>query len=254
MELKIKVCEEYLKRTGVLKTFDSCIHCHKGNINVVRDGKYYKCSSCNKEFSVKKDSILEGLKIDYLKFLTLLDYFEKGYTIRFTSKETKISKGTVKKVFGLCRKLIFQSLSGDSEIPPVETIYFESMDIPVFGIAITDKKLRIDYLKHISISDFFKLKLKKRWFGRLVCTCPYQNYESLIAFGIPNRVKYMGCAEAKPVNVKLIKALRLDILSIIFKTPYSSTLLFSILKEMEFRVNAEDVYESLITLLKNYKK
>ena len=64
----------------------------------------------------------------------------------------------------------------------------------------------------------------------------------------------MGCAEAKPVNVKLIKALRLDILSIIFKTPYSSTLLFSILKEMEFRVNAEDVYESLITLLKNYKK
>ncbi len=60
--------EEYLREQGILKTFQECPQCQGTRINRVRRTKY-KCYSCNREWGVRRDSILEGLRVPFTKFL-----------------------------------------------------------------------------------------------------------------------------------------------------------------------------------------
>jgi transposase len=66
--------EEFLREKGILKTFDSCPFCHAKNIGKIRRN-FYKCYKCKKEWSVRKDSILEYLKIPFSKFILAVKLF-----------------------------------------------------------------------------------------------------------------------------------------------------------------------------------
>jgi len=66
--------EEFLREKGVLKTFDICPFCHPKNIVKVRRN-FYKCYKCKKEWSVRKDSILEDLKVSFSKFIPAVKLF-----------------------------------------------------------------------------------------------------------------------------------------------------------------------------------
>jgi len=59
--------EEFLREKGILKTFDSCPFCYAKNVGKVRRN-FYKCYKC-KEWSVRKDSSLEDLKVSFSKFI-----------------------------------------------------------------------------------------------------------------------------------------------------------------------------------------
>jgi hypothetical protein len=66
--------EGFLRERGVLKTFDSCPFCHAKNVGKIRRN-FYKCYKCKKEWSVRKDSILEDLKVPFSKFILAVKLF-----------------------------------------------------------------------------------------------------------------------------------------------------------------------------------
>jgi transposase len=54
--------ENFLRAKGILKTFDCCSFCGHPEIGRVRRS-FFKCYGCRKEWCIRKDSILEGLKV-----------------------------------------------------------------------------------------------------------------------------------------------------------------------------------------------
>jgi len=66
--------EEFHRAKGILKTFKFCPFCGGKSIGgVIR--KFFKCYSCRREWSVRKDSILEDLKVPFSKFLLAVKLF-----------------------------------------------------------------------------------------------------------------------------------------------------------------------------------
>ena len=78
--------EEYLRQQGILKTFPDCPYCHGTRINRVRRAKY-KCYSCNREWGVRRDSILEGLRVPFTKFLMAIKLFDIDTSVREAAKQ-----------------------------------------------------------------------------------------------------------------------------------------------------------------------
>lgn len=52
-----KASEEFLRIKGVLETFDACPFCRSHSLGKVRR-QMYKCYSCKREWSVRKESLL----------------------------------------------------------------------------------------------------------------------------------------------------------------------------------------------------
>jgi transposase len=66
--------EEFHRAKGILKTFKFCPFCGGKSIGRVRR-KFFKCYGCRREWSVRKDSILEDLKVPFSKFLLAVKLF-----------------------------------------------------------------------------------------------------------------------------------------------------------------------------------
>ena len=64
----VEKAEEFLRAKGVLKTFTYCPFCGDKSIGKVRRN-FFRCHICKKEWSVRKDSILENMKISFSKFI-----------------------------------------------------------------------------------------------------------------------------------------------------------------------------------------
>ena len=67
-----------------------------------------KCSQCKREWSIRKGSVLEGLKIPLHKFVLALKLFELEVPALRASKELGLAYNTVHKLFQLIRKKIYQ--------------------------------------------------------------------------------------------------------------------------------------------------
>ena len=116
-----KEAEEWLKDKGLLKRYDRCIRCNDNRIYRVR-GKKYKCHRCKYEWSIRKDSILYGLKVPFTKFIMALKLFELEVSVLKASKELQLSYNTTRKIFNIIRIKIYNHsikddiLKGEVEI------------------------------------------------------------------------------------------------------------------------------------------
>ena len=116
-----KEAEEWLKDKGLLKRYDRCIRCNDNRIYRVR-GKKYKCYRCKYEWSIRKDSILYGLKVPFTKFIMALKLFELEVSVLKASKELQLSYNTTRKIFNIIRIKIYNHsikddiLKGEVEI------------------------------------------------------------------------------------------------------------------------------------------
>jgi len=90
--------ERYLLEVGILKTFTNCDKCESIKLGRIRRGRY-KCYGCKAEWSVRKNSILEGLSISCSKFLGVVKLFEFEFTASKTSKELLTNLKTTKRLF-----------------------------------------------------------------------------------------------------------------------------------------------------------
>lgn len=98
-------CEEYLRSTGILKTYTNCIGCGSTSLGMIRSDRY-RCYSCKKEWSRRKDSILTITRFNYSEFLICLKYFEVEFTAEMTSSEFDLNYKTVRMLYNLFRMKI----------------------------------------------------------------------------------------------------------------------------------------------------
>jgi transposase len=101
--------EEFIRSKGTLKIFKFCPFCAGKSIGKVRR-KFLKCYGCRREWSVRRDSILEDLKVSFSKFLLAIKlfvlevpdkraYMELGiaYNIiyRFSTRDARVLSGEI---------------------------------------------------------------------------------------------------------------------------------------------------------------
>jgi transposase len=90
--------EEFLCQKGVLKTFDSCPLCNAKNIGKIR-GKSLKCYSCRTEWSVRKENILQDLKIPFSKFILAVKLSILEVPVNKAYKELDSAYNTTNKIY-----------------------------------------------------------------------------------------------------------------------------------------------------------
>ena len=55
--------------------------------DIQSEGKKYKCSRCGYEWSVRKDSVLYGIRVPFRKFIMVINPFELELSVRKASRE-----------------------------------------------------------------------------------------------------------------------------------------------------------------------
>jgi transposase len=89
--------EKSLKTKGILKTFDRCSFCGHPEIGRVRRS-FFKCYGYRKEWSIRKDSILEGLKVPFTKFILAVKLFILEVPVNKACKELELAYNTTHKM------------------------------------------------------------------------------------------------------------------------------------------------------------
>jgi transposase len=107
--------EEFLREKGILKTFDSCSFCHAKNTGKIRRN-FYKCYKCKKEWSVRKDSILEDLKVPFSKFILAVKLFILEVPAYKAHKELDLAYNTTHKIYTKLRQCICKFVSKDDQL------------------------------------------------------------------------------------------------------------------------------------------
>jgi|Deesub1362A_J573_1020465.scaffolds.fasta_scaffold01618_10 DNA-binding CsgD family transcriptional regulator len=91
----------FLKEWGLLVDFRSCLRCGGGSLvlrNSVSKGFIYRCGRCKFEWSVRRGSVLEGIRLDFLEILEVLNYICEGKSAYYIAKKLRFSKVTSLKV------------------------------------------------------------------------------------------------------------------------------------------------------------
>jgi transposase len=120
--------EEFLRAKGILKTFKFCPFCGGKSIGRVRRN-FFKCYGCRREWSVRKDSILEDLKVPFSKFLLAVKLFVLEVPVNRAYKELGIAYNTTHKIYSKIRELIYRFSTRDERVLSGEI----EMDESYFG-------------------------------------------------------------------------------------------------------------------------
>ena len=97
--------EQSLLELGILKRYTVCPLCGEDRIGRVRRTKH-KCYRCNKEWGVRRGSILEGMKIPFTKFLMAIKLFELDTSVRESAKQLGLAYNTVYHLYQVFRHAI----------------------------------------------------------------------------------------------------------------------------------------------------
>jgi transposase len=100
--------EQVLREIGILKRYTACPFCGKNHIGRVRRFKF-KCYRCNKEWGIRRGSILEGLKIPFTKFLMAIMLFGLETSVNESAKQLGFAYNTVYHLYQTLRHAIIIS-------------------------------------------------------------------------------------------------------------------------------------------------
>ena len=188
--------EEFLREIGILKTFRKCPYCGNKQFGKVRRN-FYKCYLCKREWSVRKGSILERMKIPFNKFVLALKLFELEIPVLKACKELELSYNTVHKLFMVIRVKIYKKSSEDNllkgEVEADES-YFggkkkgkrgrgAKSKIPVFGILERKGKVKVEIVKDVKSETLLKETIRKVKRGSLIYTDKFRSYDGLVMYG-----------------------------------------------------------------------
>jgi transposase len=234
-----KKAEEYLLNVGILKTFTLCEKCGSSKLGRIRRGRC-KCYGCKAEWSLRKNSILEGQSISYSKFLGLVKLFELEFTATQTSVELGSNLNTTKKLFNEIRLSLTQ----------INEEKFNKLDKILAGnntrisINIKNDKIHLELANHdITGSELLKIKRTR----------------------VPNReVSYLfniSKMDAKTIDRKINSfPIQINYFWRFARSRLNNyrgtklNYLFLYLKEIEFRYNHKNnnLYHKIIKNLSNY--
>jgi transposase len=192
--------EEALLELGVLKRYTKCPICGENRIGRVRRTKY-KCYCCNKEWGVRRGSVLAGLKIPFTKFLMAIKLFELDTSVRESAKQLGLAYNTVYRLYHILRHAIvitdtnYQSFSGEIEM---DESYFGGRrkgnrgrgaagKVPVFGILERGGKVMVGVVPDVKGDTLRELAIKKVKHGSLIYTDRFRSYNGLVSYGFKHR-------------------------------------------------------------------
>ena len=188
--------EEFLREVGILRSFAECPYCGNKHFGKVRRN-FYKCYRCRREWSIRKGSVLEGMKIPFSKFVLALKLFELEVPVLRACKELELSYNTVHRLFMLFRERIYRKssegdlLSGELE---ADESYFggkrkgkrgrgSKNKIPVFGILERRGKVKVEIVKDVKADTLLKEAIRKVKRGSLIYTDRFKSYDGLVMYG-----------------------------------------------------------------------
>ena len=179
-----------------MKTFRKCPYCGNKHFGKVRRN-FYKCYRCKREWSVRKGSVLERMKIPFNKFVLALKLFELEVPVLKACKELELSYNTVHRLFMLFREKIYKKTGEDDllkgEIEADES-YFGGKrrgkrgrgaknKIPVFGILERGGKVKVEIVKDVKAETLLKETIRKVKRGSLIYTDKFKSYDGLVMYG-----------------------------------------------------------------------
>jgi transposase len=189
--------EEFLRAKGILKTFKFCPFCGGKSIGRVRR-KFFKCYGCRREWSVRKDSILEDLKVPFSKFLLAVKLFVLEVPVNRAYRELGIAYNTTHKIYSKIRELIYRFSTRDERVLSGEIEMDESYfggrrkgrrgrgsrgKIPVFGILERRGKVRVEVVEDVSAESILRSAIKKVKRGSIIYTDRFRSYDGLVMYG-----------------------------------------------------------------------
>jgi transposase len=192
--------EHVLREIGILKQYTACPFCGENHIGRVRRFKI-KCYHCNKEWGVRRGSILEGLKIPFTKFLMAIKLFELDTSVRESAKQLGLAYNTVYHLYQTLRHAIIisdsenGSFSGEIEM---DESYFGGRrkgnrgrgaagKVPVFGILERRGKVKVEVVGDVKGDTLLELAIKKVKRGSLIYTDRFRSYNGLVSYGFKHR-------------------------------------------------------------------
>jgi transposase len=189
--------EEFLRAKGILKTFKFCPFCGGRSIGRVRRN-FFKCYNCRREWSVRRDSILEDLKVPFSKFLLAVKLFVLEVPVNRAYRELGIAYNTTHKIYSKIRELIYRFSTRDERVLSGEIEMDESYfggrrkgrrgrgslgKIPVFGILERRGKVRVEVVEDVSAESILRSTIKKVKRGSIIYTDRFRSYDGLVMYG-----------------------------------------------------------------------
>jgi transposase len=191
----------YLQNAGLLYRFEECPHCHSRKIGHVRREKL-KCYDCRKEWSIRRGSIFERMKIPLEKFFMALKLFEMEISGLKAAEQLGITHVTTMGLYDLFREIIYrESLpQGDNYNGEIELdeSYFGGRrkgnrgrgaagKIPVFGILERDGKVTVEVVRDVTAESLLTLTIRKVKRGSMIYTDRYRSYDGLLSLGFKHK-------------------------------------------------------------------
>lgn len=263
--------EEDLREQGILKTFPNCPYCQGTRINRIRRAKY-KCYTCNREWGVRRGTILEGLRVPFTKFLMAIKLFEIDTSVREAAKQLGLAYNTVYNLHSLIRNAIFAadrsttSFSGEIEM---DESYFggrrkgkrgrgSAGKVPVFGILEQGGKVTVEVVSDVQSETLLELAIKKVKRGSLIYTDKFRSYNGLVSYGFKHRRIDHGKKFANgKVYINGIEGFWSFAKERLLKYHGVDAGKFPLyLKELEYRYNHRDrdLFDDLIQILVGYNR
>jgi transposase len=161
----------------------------------------FKCYRCNKEWGVRRGSILEGLKTPFAKFLMAIKLFELDTSVRDSAKQLGLAYNTVYHLNQILRHAIIVtdsdngSFSGEIER---DESYFGGRrkvnhgrgaagKVPVFGILERGGKVKVEVVGDVKGDTLLELAIRKVKRGSLIYTDRFRSYNGLVSYGFKHR-------------------------------------------------------------------
>ena len=185
--------EQALLGLGILKRYPTCPFCGEDRMGRGRRFKF-KCYRCNKEWGVRRGSILEGLNIPFTKFLMTIKLFALDMSVRESAKQLGLAYNTVYYLYQILRQAIVipesdnRSFSGEIEM---DESYFGGRrkgnrgqgaagKVPVFGILERGGKVKVEVVHDVKCDTLLELAIRKVRRGSLIYTDRFRSYNGLV--------------------------------------------------------------------------
>lgn len=134
------VVEEYLRSSGILKSYRHCPKCTTEKPGRIRRGRY-KCYRCKAEWSIRSGSFLETTSITFAEFLLCIKFFELEIGVYKTADELGLTHKVVSKVFNQIRISILADEERFDDNTPIKT------QAPLMMINSTSEVIKVSLVK-----------------------------------------------------------------------------------------------------------
>ena len=191
---------EILQEQGVLRKWEKCPYCGKRKVGLGRRW-HWRCWYCGREWSPRRGSVLEKVRIRYSQFVWVVKLFELEVPASKAAKQVGLSKPTVLKLYRMIREGLAQAqrkeppLRGEVE---VDETYLGGRRKGIRGrsgvkkVAVLGLRQRGGPLRLIAVEDVSASTLQKRISrsvqrGSLLYTDRFVSYEGVERWGLIHR-------------------------------------------------------------------